>query len=615
MTDSGKVPGGQEETYQDEPTPSIHPLYKEQVKFNPVHAGLPLALWSQCLECTRVLQAMMIGKNGKVVIEKSCPDHGAMEEVLNDTLFSDDAISDRRHSPTHTLCGSRIRPLVRFLPKTVETLCPECGKNIIGRVYDWQGDVYMEKTCPEHGYVKDRVSTNTKLFLKCQQWSFEEGAGLRNPKVTDATHCPSQCGMCNLHQSHTLLGQIDLTNRCNLACPICFANAAVKKYVYEPTYGEIVGLMKNLRDYRPCPATAVQFSGGEPTLHPDFLRIIETASEIGFSHVQIASNGIKLADPDFAMQCARAGLHTIYLQFDGVEDSIYELTRGRKLFDLKKRAIENIHGAGMKTCLVPTIVKGVNDDQVPKILQFAIDNIHAISAIAYQPVAFTGRISTGERGSQRYTLGDLAADISSAGFAEVDRDFYPLSIIAPISRLLSSIQDTPKITPTSHPSCSSGTYFVVDENKKATPIPAFFNVEGLFSDIDDLAYAMKDSRFKFLHKLRVYLLFRKHFRKDRAPAGMTVSRFIHALRGMTDKSVGRGKAGEKTYRTLMAAAMHFQDRYNFDVERVKRCVIHYSTPEGMFPFCTYNSGPIHRDWIERKHSIPLDEWKKKNTPA
>ncbi|MEN6439629.1 MAG: tetraether lipid synthase Tes, partial [Syntrophobacter sp.] len=446
-------------------------------------------------------------------------------------------------------------------------------------------------------------------------WSFEEGAGLRNPKVTDATHCPSQCGMCNLHQSHTLLGQIDLTNRCNLACPICFANADIKKYVYEPTYEEIVGLMRNLRDYRPCPATAVQFSGGEPTLHPDFLRIVKTANEIGFSHVQIASNGIRLADPDFAMQCARAGLHTIYLQFDGVEDRIYELTRGRKLFDLKKRAIESIHEAGMKTCLVPTIVKGVNDDQVSKILRFAIDNIHAISAIAYQPVAFTGRISTSERESQRYTLGDLAADIASSGFAEVDRDFYPLSIIAPISRLLSSIQGAPKITPTSHPSCSGGTFFVVDENKKATPIPVFFDVEGLFSDIDDLAYAMKNSKFKFLYKVYVYFLFRKHFRKDKAPRGLTVSRFIHALRGMTDKRVGRGKAGEKTYRTLMAAAMHFQDRYNFDVERVKRCVIHYSTPEGMFPFCTYNSGPVHRNWIEQKHSIPLDEWRKKNTPA
>ena len=123
---------------------------------------------------------------------------------------------------------------------------------------------------------------------------------------------------------------------------------------------------------------------------------------MGFSHVQIASNGITLADPEFAMKAAEAGLHTVYLQFDGVDDEIYEFTRGRKLFDIKKKALENIHRAGMKACLVPTIVRGVNDDQVPKILQFAIDNIHVISAIAYQPVSFTGRISTEEREAQRY---------------------------------------------------------------------------------------------------------------------------------------------------------------------------------------------------------------------
>jgi hypothetical protein len=136
-----------------------------------------------------------------------------------------------------------------------------------------------------------------------------------------------------------------------------------------------------------------------------------------------------------------------------------------------------------------------------------------------------------------------------------------------------------------------------------------FDIEGLFRDMDALAATIERSRFKAFHKLRVPFLFSKHFRKEHAPEGLTVKTFLHALRGMTDKRVGRGKAGEGTYRTLLAAAMHFQDRYNYDVERVKRCVIHYSTPEGMFPFCAYNSGPIHRQWIEKKHAISLQEWK------
>jgi uncharacterized radical SAM superfamily Fe-S cluster-containing enzyme len=589
-------------------------LNREDIKFNPAHNGLPLALESQCLQCDRVLAARMTSRGDQVVVTKTCPEHGEMVEELNDCIFTD-AVSDRPGSPHTTLSGHRINPVVRYLPKTVETLCPDCGRNVVGRVFDWRGDVYMEKTCPEHGYVKDRVTTNTELFLKCQQWSFREGAGLSNPNVKDASHCPSDCGLCNQHQSHTLLGQIDLTNRCNLACPICFANANVAGYVFEPDFDEIVRQLEQLRGYRPVPASSVQFTGGEPTIYPRFLDAVRRAKELGFSHIQIASNGITLADPDFANRCAEAGLHTVYLQFDGVDDEVYEFTRGRKLIDIKRQALENIHKAGMKVCLVPTIVRGINDDQVPKILQFALDNIHVVSAIAYQPVAFTGRISTEEREAQRYTLGDLANQLEATGLIDTMRDVYPLSVVAPLSRLLAAITGDPKITATAHPSCSSGTYFVVDKHKNAVPITKLFDLEGMFTEMDELAERIENARFKWWHKMKMPMLFKKYFRPEEAPEGMNVKAFLHALKGMTNKRTGRGKSGETTYRTLMAAAMHFQDRYNYDVERVKRCVIHYSTPEGMFPFCAYNSGPIHRERVEAKHSVTLAEWRARKKAA
>ena len=133
--------------------------------------------------------------------------------------------------------------------------------------------------------------------------------------------------------------------------------------------------------------------------------------------------------------------------------------------------------------------------------------------------------------------------------------------------------------------------------------------------MDALAAKIERSRFPALHKLRVPWLFSRHFRKSEAPEGLTVRTFLRALRGMTDKRVGRGAAGERTYRTLLAAGMHFQDRYNFDVERVKRCVIHYSTPEGMFPFCAYNCGPVHRHRVEQRHRVPLAEWRARTASA
>jgi uncharacterized radical SAM superfamily Fe-S cluster-containing enzyme len=356
----------------------------------------------------------------------------------------------------------------------------------------------------------------------------------------------------------------------------------------------------------------VQFTGGEPTIHKDFMTIVRKAKELGFSHVQAASNGIQFARREFALAAADAGLHTIYLQFDGTDDAVYEYTRGRKLFETKLRALENIHEAGMKVCLVPTIVRGVNNDQVGKILQFAIDNIRVVSAIAYQPVSFTGRIDLAEREAQRYTMGDLALDLAATGKIDPQRDFYPLSVVAPLSRLLSAITGDPKITATSHPTCSSGAYFVVDKHRNAVPITRFLDVEGLFQDMEKLAGQIETSRFAAVLKLKAPYLFAKHFRPKEAPEDMNVQSFMHALKGLTDKKTGRGKAGEKTYRTLLAAGMHFQDRYNFDVERVKRCVIHYSTPEGMFPFCAYNCGPVHREWVERKHTQSLQEWRERN---
>ena len=266
-----------------------------------------------------------------------------------------------------------------------------------------------------------------------------------------------------------------------------------------------------------------------------------------------------------------------------------------------------LKAVGFVNDVIGPALKGVDS-----VNQFAVDHIHVVSAIAYQPVAFTGRIETAEREAQRYTMGDLANGLAATGLVDPMRDFYPLSLVAPISRLLAAVSGEPKITATSHPSCSSGTYFLVSRGGQAVPITRVFDVEGLFRDMDALAGTIERARWRWLrglHKLRVPLLFGKHFRREHAPEGLTVRSFLHALRGMTDKRVGRGRAGETTYRTLLAAGMHFQDRYNYDVERVKRCVIHYSTPEGMFPFCAYNSGPIHRTWIEEKHAVPLAEWK------
>ena len=513
-----------------------------------------------------------------------------------------------------TLSGRPIPPLARGLPKTVESVCPECMKVLPARLYEHAGQVRMEKTCPEHGRFEDIYWSDARLYLKAEEFHFADGEGLANPQAPSSGHCPEQCGLCPDHASNTALGNIDLTNRCNLKCPICFASADAAGYVYEPTFDQIVGMLRAYREMRPAAARAVQFSGGEPTLHPRFLDLMKTAREMGFSHTQIATNGLRFArEDDFAKRCEDAGLHDIYLQFDGLSDDVYTVTRGRPLLAEKMKAVEKIMATDMKIVLVPTIVRGLNDGHVGRIVQFALDRIQTIAGISFQPVAFTGRIGTEERLRQRYTLPDLAKDVAAqAGIGDPYEDWYPLACVQPFTRLVAALRGEANIVMSCHPHCSLGTYLFVGRDGKAVPIPQFFNLKGLLDDMWRLAQKAETSRIKFFQKTQAFLTLRKHWRGDRAPAGMTFEGWLHSLNGMVDKNVGRGEAGKKTFRSLLVAGMHFMDRYNYETARARRCVIHYADPDGHFyPFCTYNAGPVYRQQVERKFAMTPEEYAKR----
>lgn len=573
-------------------------------RFRSHFACLPLRTRATCPGCGTVVDATFERADGGLAATFHCPPCGEPREFHHDAIYTPGRASDRPLSPACTLAGAPIRPVLRGLPRTVETLCPECLAILVGRYFVEGGAVWIEKTCPEHGHFRDCINRDVRLYAKAMWWSFEEHAGQAHPHRATSGHCPSDCGLCGQHQSSACLANIDLTNRCNMRCPICFANAGVAGYVYQPTYEQVVAMLQQLRDLRPIPATAVQFSGGEPTIHPDFHRILATAREMGFSNIQIATNGITHANLDFARRSAEAGLHTLYLQFDGVGEEAYEHTRAYPgIWEKKLACIENCRRAGMKVCLVPTIIRGVNDHHVGRILRFALDNVDVISAISYQPVSFTGRIDPGELQAQRYTLGDLSHDIAAASGAVPLRDIFPLSIVLPLSQLLQAVTGQPKIRPSCHPDCAMGTYFLVAPDGTPYPFPKVLDIEGMFSDMNRLAHDIeRRGRVTWRDKLRILRMFKRHFRPDSAPPGLTVGKFVRSLQGLVDKNVGRG-AGEKlTYKTLMCAGMHFQDAYNYDVERVKRCVILYSTPEGVFPFCAYNCGPSYRRFVEAAHA-------------
>lgn len=512
--------------------------------------------------------------------------------------------------PETTYSGSLIEPVRKGLPKYTQSLCPECSQVIGARLFEEGGKVIMEKACAEHGPFRDIIFSDVKLYLKMEQWTFGDNRGLTNPAVTNAEKCPESCGLCNLHTSHTGLANVDLTNRCNLTCPICFANANVQGYLYEPELEHIGRMLQALRDTKPVAGRAVQFSGGEPTLHPRFFDILRMAKDMGFSHIQIATNGLTFESLEFAQKAKEAGLHTLYLQFDGVTDEVYRRTRGERLMERKLRSIDNVRRAGLKIVLVPTIVKGINDHEIGDIVRMALDNIECVSGISFQPVAFTGRIAKHELEAKRFTLSDFAHSVyEQTGLCDPYRDWFPLACVTPFSKLLGALRGDDTTTLSCHPHCSLGTYMFVDQNRHAVPVTRFVDVGAMMQDMDNLARKAGKAWVKLFPKIQAWNTLRRHFHEYRAPQGLDFNKFLQTLQGMVDKQFGRGASdGTFTYKTLMIAGMHFMDHYNYDVERVKRCVIHYAAPNGqLYPFCAYNSGPTFRERIEKQYSTDLPE--------
>lgn len=489
--------------------------------------------------------------------------------------------------------------------KSTKSLCPECLSVVDASIFEEDGKVMIEKTCSKHGAFKDIYWSSAKQFKRFDRY-WHDGEGVANPNVPTNGNCPHSCGLCSSHKTTTILANIDLTNRCNQACPVCFANASSSGYLYEPSLEQIRAMMQTLRNEKPVPCPAIQFAGGEPTMREDIVEIVKMASEFKFTQVQMATNGIKLAKSlKFCEDLNAAGLHTVYLQFDGVTEKPYLINRGFNALPVKLKAIENCRKAGLTSIsLVPTLAKGVNDDQVGDIIRFAVNNMDTVKGINFQPISFAGRINKEERMEKRVTIPYLFDLIEEqTGGAITAEDFYPVPFVVPISHFVNAEEGVPSIEFTVHPHCGTGTYIYV-ENGKMIPITRFIDVEGLLEHVDKLALTDEKWIGKSLGRIKLIgsliSALPRYIDTAKAPKSVDVKQlFINVLKE------GTGDATKEFHRhTLFLGAMHFMDLYNMDLERIKRCGVHYATPDGrIIPFCTYNT--IHRVEVEKKFSTPL----------
>ncbi len=508
---------------------------------------------------------------------------------------------------SHPTVPTQLTP--KGLPKRITSICPECCRRIEATLFEEDNKVFISKECPEHGGFRDLISSDAQFYLKMEQWTFEDEGGICGPIVTETPACPESCGLCSHHLATACQLNIDLTNRCNLLCPLCFANSNASGVVYDVSRDQIELMLQTAWGIEPKRNKTMQYAGGEPTIHTDYIWAIRRAKEVGFTYVMTATNGITYAESrEFAEQSREAGLDALYLQFDGVHDDTYRTMRGRPLADVKFKAIEHARAAGLRVVLVPTLVKGVNDHEIGDIIRFALDNLDVINGISFQPVSFTGRVSYEERINQRFTLADLAAAVKEqTGFLEPYRDWYPLSFVSPLSKLMERLSARPTMTISCHSDCGVGAYIISDGHGTVVPITKFVDIESVMFELNQMSKNMIPFIERPLRLAQFYRVLRRHYLGDELPAGLRFFDFISALAPTLFRRVsGLGKKLE--WKFLIILSMHFQDCYNYNLDRLRRCNVHYAAPDGrIYPFCTYNGGPTYRNRIEKQFARPVKQ--------
>ncbi|MGD9099527.1 MAG: radical SAM protein [Anaerolineae bacterium] len=435
------------------------------------------------------------------------------------------------------------------------SLCPECRQVVDAQVLIRDGAVYLRKRCPEHGWHEALVSSDASWHLDAVKYN-KPGAIPYDLAMDTKQDCPWDCGLCPEHQQHTCIGIIEVTNRCNLACPTCFADASRGR---DLSVAQVERMLDRLLQTEGQPEV-VQISGGEPTLHPRLLDILKAAKSRDINYVMLNTNGLRLAQElDFVRQLADYG-PAIYLQFDGLKASTYEALRGRDLREVKRQALDNLAQAGLYAVLVATIVQGVNEDEIGDILHYGLEH-PAVLGVCYQPVTFSGRCLNHQDPLHRVTLPDVlhALEAQTDGLFRRD-DFRPV--------------------PCPHPTCSASTYAFVD-NGQVTPITRLLQVDDYLDFVTNRT--VPDLSAELQPVLEALWSMAAVMGSDETTGN------LHCVACDINIPANFGPEQAQEY-FFLVHAHGFMDEHTFDVKRLMKCCVHELLPDGRaVPFCAYNN--------------------------
>lgn len=434
-----------------------------------------------------------------------------------------------------------------------ESLCPVCLSRIPARRIAADHDARLEKTCPEHGDFSTVIWRGEPAFM-----------GWKRPKIPSRPPvcrsefdrgCPFDCGLCPDHAQHTCTTLLEVTQRCPLGCPLCFAQSGTERP--DPDLAVLERQLALIRET--AGNCTLQISGGEPTVRDDLPEIVSLAAEQDFGLLQLNTNGLRFAaDPEYARTLRDAGLESVFLQFDSIRDEAYTRLRGQPLWERKKQALEALAKAGLGIVLVPTLVPGINTRDIGPLVRFGLEHHPAVRGVHFQPVSYFGRYPHPPADMDRLTLPEIMRALAEQTEGLVNsRDFRPPGC--------------------EHALCSFHATYLVDAEEGLKPMGG----SCCSSQPIEAAEGARQT---------VQMTARKWQGPVLADPGVLLEvddldRFLIQSR----------------QQTFTISAMAFQDVWTLDLERLKGCCIHVLAPDGrLIPFCAYNltsadGRPLYRE--------------------
>ena len=428
-----------------------------------------------------------------------------------------------------------------------ESICPECLARIAARRVSVGDQVVLKKECPEHGPFQTVIWRGEPDY---GSWDRPKIPSRPQFSLTEMSRgCPWDCGLCPGHRQQTCCTLIEVTQRCDLTCNVCFADAGPGSGS-DPSFNDIREMYESL--LAAGGPFNVQLSGGEPTLRDDLPEIISLGLSMGFEFVQLNTNGLRLArEPLYVESLKRAGLSCVFLQFDGLEDEIYEKLRGRPLCKDKERAVKHCVENEIGVILVPTLVPGVNTHQIGAIIDFALHHVQGVRGVHFQPVSYFGRHPGPPQDKDRITIPEIIRGIEAQTQGRIKTEHF-------------------KPPGAENALCSFHGNFVLLASGELKP--------WTFHDPAKSCCSQEPVGQAVLKARQFQAQFWSCCKED-----PSVQRMGPSLGGW-DVFLDRART-----HSFCISAMAFQDAWNLDLERLKDCHLHVLHPDGrLVPFCAYN---------------------------